>query len=98
MSTNQPNTSQDTMIDNTADVTQLALYSLCSVFLKLSQAQTVADVRAAVEPVRNLAENVVSQVEVNQIKLTFHHKGIDAVLQSLKERSTTTNTSTSSGD
>ncbi len=63
MSTGDANTPHDTMIHTTADTTHLLLYALFTLIRSISQAQSLKDVRAAAQPVGELAEIFLAGVE-----------------------------------
>ena len=79
---------QGSLIGTTADATQILLYALCTLATQLAKAKTLADVRAAPSSIVPIAESFLSDIESGQVKMPFMAKGLDSVIEDIKQRAT----------
>ena len=76
------------ILGTTADGVQLLLFAFAQMNIALSKANTLAEVREAAEPFKDLAESFLSKVESGDVKLPFQAKGLDSVVTDIEQRAT----------
>lgn len=76
------------LLGTTSDAAALAIYGLASLVAKLSQANTLAEVRDAAAPFAELSASFLAKVESGEVVLPFMLKGIDQVVTDIETRAT----------
>lgn len=76
------------LLGTTSDAAALAVFGLASLVEKLSEATSLADVRAAAEPFAALSADFLAKVQEGSVKLPFMAKGVDATIADIEARAT----------
>lgn len=78
----------ESLLGTTADGAQLAIYGLAAICAKLASANSLAEVREAVEPFAQLSAGFLAKVESGEVVLPFMLKGLDATVAEIETRAT----------
>jgi hypothetical protein len=76
------------LLGTTADATQLLLKEMAELALKLSTAQSLADVRIAALPFAELTSALIDELADGTVKLPYLTKGVGPVMTEIKTRAT----------
>jgi hypothetical protein len=79
---------QQTILGTTTDATQLLLYALCTITVKLNKANSLAEVREATATIEPMATAFLAKIESGEVKLPFMQKGLDSVVNDIQTRAT----------
>ncbi|KZX00994.1 hypothetical protein JL49_08020 [Pseudoalteromonas luteoviolacea] len=77
-----------TILGTTADAAQILIYEVAKLCSALNTAQSLEDVRNAAQPINSLLGSVIAEVGTGKVKFPYQHKGQDAVVAEIKQRST----------
>jgi len=78
----------ESLLGTTADGTQLALYMLAELLDAINTAQTLGELKTAIQPQLPLAQQYLQEVASGAVVPTFTVKGVEAVVADVKDRST----------
>jgi hypothetical protein len=79
---------QASILGTTADATQLLLYAVASLVVRIATATNIAEMRAAAAPFAPLSTAFLAKVDAGSVKLPFMTKGLDAVVSDIEGRAT----------
>lgn len=78
----------ESLLGTTADAVQLILYEFGKMAIGISAATTLAEMRAAAEPVKVIMEPFIAKVDADTVLLPYRDKGLDAVMADIETRAT----------
>ena len=78
----------ESLLGTTSDSVHLLLYVVSQMTVALNTANSLAEVRAAAAPFKDVAEAFVNKVTAEEVKLPYQAKAFDTIMAEIEARAT----------